>query len=412
MLAGTYKGVEDMGQANVKAMRVEGAKRLAALTAVYGGTYGAIEGVKAAGGLGKEDQDALRDLAYADWDKNKELMVDYDKETRKGWTANPSYIIPHSIGLSALKAGMRGDDEASVIGMLQDELVGEGSFIMQEAFRALSNRNKSGKDITNEMDELRAASDKLKYFIAESFRPGVAREFKKFAKAKRGAGDLTLKEVGQRQLGLRRNAFDLNKSARFAVSRSNDPAKNEAASYYSLIKHKEPSAQEANAAYERAERINQESFSALTRNMESMKQLGFSEGEIIDSMKAGGVSSKRILSLLNGRYEPLPRVKLPSTSERYDELTGNVAQKRKQIMEIAREDKALGKRLMQNLKREQSDKRRGISTKESLMMNMDVGERASMIANHPNPSGYLREMQRKGIATKQVVDLVRMKLNQ
>jgi hypothetical protein len=46
------------------------------------------------------------------------------------------------------------------------------------------------------------------------------------------------------------------------------------------------------------------------------------------------------------------------------------------------------------------------------MMNMDVGERASMIANHSNPSGYLREMQRKGIATKQVVELVRMKLNQ
>jgi hypothetical protein len=412
MLSGTYKGVEDMGQANVRAMRVEGAKRLAALTAVYGTTYGAIEGVKAAGGLDEKDQDALRDLAYADYDKDKELMVSYDKDTRKGWTANPSYIIPHAIGLSALKAGLRGDDEASVVGMLQEELVGDGSFIMQEAFRALSNKNKYGKDITNEMNELRAGSDKLKYFIAESFRPGVSREFKKFAKAKRGAGDLTLKEVGQRQLGLRRNAFDLNKSAGFAVGRSNDPAKNEAASYYSLIKHKEPSAQEANAAYERAERINQESFSALTRNMESMKQLGFSEGEIIDAMKAGGVSSKRILSLLNGRYKPLPRVKLPSTSERYDELTGNVAQKRKQIMEIAREDRALGKRLMQNLKREQSDKRRGISPKESLMMNMDVGERASMIANHPNPSGYLREMQRKGIATKQVVELVRMKLNQ
>jgi len=28
--------------------------------------------------------------------------------------------------------------------------------------------------------------------------------------------------------------------------------------------------------------------------------------------------------------------------------------------------------------------------------------------DHPNPSGYLREMQRKGIATKQVVDLVRL----
>jgi hypothetical protein len=46
------------------------------------------------------------------------------------------------------------------------------------------------------------------------------------------------------------------------------------------------------------------------------------------------------------------------------------------------------------------------------MMNMDVGERASIIAKHPNPRGYLREMQRKGIATPKVVELVRMKLSQ
>jgi len=408
MLRGTYKGIEDMGQVNTTAMRVEGAKRLAALTAVYGTTYGAIEGVKAAGGLGQEDQDAIRDLGYADYDKNKELMVNYDKKTRKGWTANPSYIIPHSIGLSALKAGMRGDDEASVAGMLAEELVGDGSFIMQEAFRALSNKNKYGKEITNEMNDLRAASDKLKYFVTESFRPGVSREFKKFAKAKRGAGDLTLAEVGQRQLGLRRNAFDLNADAKFAVSRSNDPAKNEASKYYSLIKYKEPSDQEANAAYEQAERINQESFAALTKNRESLRQLGFSEDEIIETMKGGGVSSKRILSVLSGRPEKLPRVKLPSTSEVYDNLTGNASAKRKQIMEIRKTDRALAQRLMQNLKREQRDRRAGVNPKESLMKNLDVAERARMIMDHPNPSGYLREMQRKGIATKQVVDLVRL----
>lgn len=412
MLRGTYRGIEDMGQANTKAMRIEGAKRAASLAAVYGTTYAAIEGVKAAGGLNQEDQDAIRDLSYADYDKNKELMVNYDKKTRKGWTANPSYIIPHSIGLSALKAGMRGDDEASVIGMLSEELVGDGSFIMQEAFRALSNQDKYGRDITNEMNDLRAAADKIKYFISESFRPGVSREFKKFAKAKRGAGDLTLKEVGQRQLGLRRNAFDINKAAGFAAKRSNDPAKNEAAAYYSLIKHREPSPQEAKAAYDQAERINQESFRALTKNKESMRQLGFSESEIIKSMKAGGVSSKRILSVLDGSYKPLPMVKLPSTADRYDELTGNIASKRKQIMEIRKTDRELANKLMQNLKREQKAGRSGITSRESLLKNMDVADRASHIMAHPNPRGYLREMQRKGIATKQVTEIVQMKLRQ
>lgn len=409
MLRGTYKGIEDMGQANTTAMRVEGAKRAASLAAVYGTTYAAIEGVKAAGGLNQDDQDAIRDLSYADYDKNKELMVNYDKKTRKGWTANPSYIIPHSIGLSALKAGMRGDDEASVVGMLSEELIGDGSFIMQEAFRALSNKDKYGKEITNEINELRAASDKLKYFIAESFRPGVSREFKKFAKAKRGKGDLTLKDVGQRQLGLRRNAFDMNKAVGFAVRGSNDPAKQQASSYYSLIKHKEPTSQEANVAYEQAERINQDSFNALVKNRDSMKQLGFSESEIIKAMKDGGVSSKRILSVLDGSYSALPRVKLPSTSERYEELTGNIAQKRRQIMEIRKTDRALAAKLMQNLKREQKSQRSGLTSKEDLLRNMDVGERASRIMAHPNPNGYMRELQRKGIATKAVVDLVRLK---
>jgi hypothetical protein len=358
MLRGAYKGIEDMGQVNSTAMRIEGAKRLAALTAVYGTTYAAIEGVKASSGLDQKDQDALRDLAYAPWDKNREQMVKYDKETRKGWTANPSYIIPHAIGLSALKAGMRGDDEQSVVGMIGEELIGEGSFIMQEAFRAIENRKKTGKPITNELDDVKSAADRIKYFIAESFRPGVSREFKKFAQAKRGAGDLTLKEVGQRQLGLRKTAFDVNKVASFTVKGNNDPAKQEAANYYSLIKYKEPSSQESNAAYEQAERINQESFTALVRNQDSMKQLDFSEEDIIKTMKDGGVSSKRILAVLDGHYQPLPRVKLPSTSDRYDELTGTISQKRSQIMDIRKTDRGLAQKLMQNLGREQKALRR------------------------------------------------------
>jgi len=410
MLAGTYRGIEDMGTVNTAAMRMEGAKRLAALTAVYGTTYGAIEGVKAAGGLNQQDQDAIRDLGYADYDKNKELMVNYDKKTRKGWTANPSYIIPHSIGVSALKAGMRGDDEASVSGMLAEELIGDGSFIMQEAFRALNNKDKYGREITNEMDDLRSAQDRIKYFISEAFRPGISRELKKFEKAKRGAGDLTLKEVGQRQLGLRRNAFDINKAAVFAAKRNDEPAKNEAASYYSMLKYKEPSAEEAKVAYERAERINQESFNALVINKQSMRQLGFSDEEIIKAMKDGGVSSKRILSVLDQEYTPLPRVKIPSVSDTFDGLDGNIAQKRKQIMDIRKTDRVLADKLMKRLKREQTEARRGFTSKQDLIRNLDNAGKISYIAGRPNPMGELRELRRKGVVSSEVERAIRLKL--
>lgn len=407
MLRGSYKGIEDMGKVNSTAMRVEGAKRLAALTAVYGGTYGAIEGVKAASGLNQEDQDAIRNLYYADWDKNREQMVKYDKETRKGWTANPSYIIPHAIGLSALKAGMRGDDEASVIGMIGEEIVGEGSFVMQEAFRAIENRNKYGKEITNELDGVRAAADKIKYFIAETFRPGVAQEFKKFAEAKRGAGDLTLQQVGTRQMGLRANAFDGNEAAKFSVKRSYEPAKNEASKYYSLLKHKQPSEQEAQAAYERAERINQESFSALTENVKSMRQLKFSEGEVIKTMKDAGVSSERILYVLDGQYQPLPRVKMPSVSDTYDEIVGSPAEKRRAIVGIMKEDRVLGGKLLDRWEREQKSSKLG-SNKYGLFKNLDTIKKVSYINSQPNPSATMNDLRRKGLVSNEVIRAVRI----
>jgi hypothetical protein len=409
MLNGTFAGIEDLGPANQMAMRIEGAKRLASLTAVYGTTYAAIEGVKASSGLNQEDQDALRNLGYADYDKNRELMVNYDKETRKGWTANASYIIPHAIGLSALKAGMRGEDEASVVGMLSEELIGDGSFIMQEAFRALENKDKSGNVITNEMNELRAAAEKVKYFIAESFRPGISREFDKFSKAKRGAGDLSLAEVGQRQLGLRKNPMDINKSSIFTVSKSNEPAKQESSAYYSMLKWKDPSPEEANAAYQQAARINEESFVALSDNVKSMKQLGFSEDEIVKTMKDAKVSSTKILEVLGGNYQVLPRAKIPSTSDRYDELEGNSAQKRQAINELRKTDRQLGEALYGQWKREASAEKRNLTEKEKVILGLSVGDRASEIMKHPNPDGYLIQLRKKGIATDEVVKLVRLK---
>jgi hypothetical protein len=64
---------------------------------------------------------------------------------------------------------------------------------------------------------------------------------------------------------------------------------------------------------------------------------------------------------------------------------------------------------MGNLRREQKAKRRGFSDRDDLLKNLDVAERANRIIAHPNPDGYMRELRRKGIATKAVVELVRLK---
>jgi hypothetical protein len=64
---------------------------------------------------------------------------------------------------------------------------------------------------------------------------------------------------------------------------------------------------------------------------------------------------------------------------------------------------------MQNLGREQKALRRGLSSKDDLLRNLNAAERASRIMSHPNPESYMRDLRRKGIATKEVIELVRLK---
>jgi predicted RNase H-like nuclease len=162
------------------------------------------------------------------------------------------------------------------------------------------------------------------------------------------------------------------------------------------------------AVYQRANEAYLANMEQIRQSDDNLKKTNHTEDERIQVMKDAGVSSKDILATLSGEYRPIPRIATSSTSEVYDNLPSGIAQKRKAIMEIRKTDRALAQRLMQNMKREQKDIRAGVNPRESLMKNLDVAERARMIMAHPNPTGYLREMQRKGIATKQVVDLVRL----
>ena len=92
MFAGTFGADMGMGEPNRRAMIVEAGKRLAALTAVYSATWGTIEALKATSGVTDKKEDALRDTTYAEWDKNKNLLVSLNEDGRTGFTMNTSYI--------------------------------------------------------------------------------------------------------------------------------------------------------------------------------------------------------------------------------------------------------------------------------------------------------------------------------
>lgn len=410
MLAGNFGSefAEELGSANVARMRAEGTKRLASIVGVYSATYAAIEGVKSASGVDEKTGEDLRDLVYDPWDKNRSQLVTLDDDGKGGWIANPSYVVPHAMGISAFKAGLRGDDEQSLVGLLTEEMVGEGSFVFQEAARAIFNQKKSGKAISNQLDDLQNAKERFAYFMQEAFKPGFSRELKKFEKAKLGKGDLTLKEVGMRQLGARLNPFDIKEDSRWTVKGNNDVAKAAKSEYTQLLKYEEPTEKERQQTYERSNELYQKAFSALRRNYESMQNPNFNLGEddIIKIFKDAGLSSKRILEVIVNSPSDLPRTVTPSTSELYADMGETMAEKRKGIMDLMSTDRDLGKRLMDKWKREKRDNARGLSSRDILIRNMGVDDRVDFLSKNP---GKIQEFRRKGVLTESVIRALRIK---
>ena len=408
MLAGNF-GQEfstELGEANVKQMRSIGIKRLASLLGVYGATYAGIEGVKAASGVDDKKEEALRDVVYAPWDKNRNQLVKLDKGGRTGWVANPSYVVPHALGLSALQAGLNGDSEQSVIGLMAEELVGDGSFIFQEAYQALANRDERGELISEQVDELDQARERLTFFLTESFRPGFSRELKKIQKARLGKGDLTLKEAGARQLGARINPFDVGEAATFTVRNTNTLSNKAKSRYTSLLKFGDASEAELNEVYNRSNEIYSDAFVALSKNNESLSALGYNENERIKIFKDGGISSKRILEILTNSPSDLPRTSKQSTSEIYGEMGETMQEKRSNIIKSMRTDPQTGKRLMSMWVREKRNAGKGLNQRDMLMRNMDTDEKVDYLSKNP---GMINEFKRKNMLSNEVLRALRIK---
>ena len=407
MIAGNF-GEEfgELGAANVTKMRVEGSKRLASLLGVYGGTYAAIEGVKAASGVDDKKEEALRDVVYAPYDKNRNQLVKLDEGGRTGWVANPSYVVPHALGLSALQAGLNGDSEQSVIGLLAEELVGEGSFIFQSAYQSIMNLDERGEKISKQINELDQAKERLGFFLKESFEPGFTRELKKLSKARLGKGDLTLKEVGARQLGARINPFDVGEAAMFTIKNTNDLSNEAKSEYNSLLKFGEPSEAELNQAYEKANKINSDAFAALSKNNQSLIELGYDENERIKIFKDANVSSKRILEILDNSPSELPRASKKSTSDIYNELGDTRQEKLVEIKRYLRSDPVVGKRLKAMWLRDQKSAKRGLSEKDSIIRNMDPDEKVEYLSRNPS---MIKEFRRKGLISDSVMQALGIK---
>lgn len=397
----------DLSTADLKAMRIEGGKRLAALATIYGGTAGAISALNSDGGITDENEDHIREL-LPEWDKNKSLGMRLSEDGKQMSYANMSYIAPQALGLAALDAGMSGDPIEGLSEVLVDEFIGEGSFVNRAMMEAINNRNARGQQISSKEGDVENARERLGYFFKETFRPGAAREFKKFDEALRDVGDLTTGQVLARQAGYRVNTVDFAENAKYLMMEHKANADMSQRRYTKARDKGTMRPEEVMAMYKEANESRRESMALISRRNENLINRGYSEEERIQVMKDAGVGGKDILNTLQGTYSDIPMVKLPSTSETYNDLGGSMSDKRNQILEIRKSDRVLGNNLMSKWKTERRAEQRGVTSMDSLIRGLDTFEKVEYIRNQPNPMQTLRELRRKRIVGDDVARAVKL----
>jgi len=410
-------GQKGLGQADVRRMQIEGAKRLTTLLGVYGATYAAVKMFNREGGVDQATENALRDIAIPDYDQSRLLGITYNPETMTGKYANPSYVVPQAVGLSALEAGINGSDVSSVADIVTQELVGEGSFFARSVYATLLGTDpRSGKPITYETDKYKRAADLAEFAIKDAFSPGFAREAKKFGQAQRGQGELSVPDVVGRQFGARFNPINLETNARFKFRDLSERMNLASSDYTAARDYRNLSPQDIQAQYEKSNSARRDAMQVAVRHVQSLRTLKVDEAKIVEIMKNGGMGSKDILAALDGEITDLPKVKRDTPTSYWSDNLSMLPRKEqaKQIALLGRnkETAQLAKSLRDVYIQDSKNEARGIDQRDRLVMSLGVadGERAQYIyrqmGRNPNPEAYLRAMERKGVVTSAVANQI------
>lgn len=407
---------QKFGSANAKAIREEGLKRMAALTAVYGTTTAGISQInKMYGGVEEKEEKAMRESVFPDYVENRELIIKKG-EDGKIFYKNGSYLVPHAQMIGVGRAAMRGenfnDAIAKAFDALKEEVGGEGSFFMNAIVNAVQNRDpNSGRRITSEVGSSRNMQDRLEWMVGEAFEPGIWREIIRATDEERGQ---SFNQTALRQAGIRIEDTTIEEGAGFKVREVSD-AVGEVNRSLASARFKF-SGEDFEREFATLSRVHDENFAKLIKHVKNYRVLGLNEDSILKLMKENGISGAKALMAVDGKTPKLEKVKRVTPTSMWSDIQKeglSMPAMRKKILEM--EDKKLRKSLLSKWESERKMQRLGIGERERTLkgMGIDDGERASFILEEmrqsQNPTGVLNKYRQQGIATNEVVRQVRLR---
>ena len=416
MLNGTFG--RDIGldpsTADIAAMRLQGGKRAASLAAVAGGSAYVFNEINKSEGLDMEAQKEFGETIAPNWDSKKQLVIIPDASGRKGVYFNPSYLVPELTGTNAFYAGLRNKDFGSVFEYLTEELMGEGTFVFQAGAKIVLGFDENGKEVSLSADKLQQLKDKAKVFWEDVLEPGGMREIDKWERALQDVGDVDEQQLLMRLMGFRYNAWDAERSGKLKIRSANNAMRDASGRFSSARDYKDLTPNQLESVYEEMNAARRSQFDVIRGHYQNLGggTWKYTEDERIQMMKDAGMSGSDILDVIDGTYTDMPRTKKLRTSEIYDEIPGTTTKEKLDAMNgIRKADPGLFKRLVQHHKRLKSIESRNLSSREKLILGLDVDKRVDYLLSvgADKNRALMREYQRKGIATKSVLEAIAIK---
>ena len=393
---------KDIGEAAIDKMRKEGTTRMLFLTGVMSSAKFGVDFINRSNGISKEDEMHFRkNIAYP-YQVNKQLLLFRDKnDPNKYAVMNASYLMPQAVPVAMLEGLFNGtfdeDNPRSFFGSFIEEFVGEGTFLGQNVYNVLANRDKFGKEITLAQKAETRFIEKLGFLLKETFEPGIMRELvgeeSKLAQALRGQ-NYTVDEVIKRQLGFRVDKVDQVDSISYKLQDLANSSSELKQNYTRALRQVEDGKIDSETAEQVRMRSNQEMQLVHERISEmyqdSLQYSGLEKNKVDEIFldKRANLSSDTKLRILNGL--PAAEVTRPelTATEEYEQLFGvgtdvynySYVDIRNKIQEYKIADPLKYKSLLSKFKlHKRLELRKGEDPTIALLRKLNVRKRASMI---------------------------------
>jgi len=416
-LNGTYakEMAQKLGTAAVdeQAIRNDALRRLTSLTAVYGAGIGGVQLYnETKGGMKNDDErQAYQETVLPSYLRNKTALIQKGPDDKVQFK-NAEYLVPHLATASPVLSALDGATFPEVVENFASTLVSDYGGELALFFRNVAQAYMDPA-LSQDATKLGSFLDRAGFLAEKTLKPQGVRELEKTFGPN---PQQTIAQLGKRLSGLRVNETTVEEGAtRNIRPLAQNMRRTKSDASYAIDEGRA----DAIPGLQNTFNTNQE---AVTRHIKNLRTIGENEDSIINILRGAGISGRDALSLIDSQLIDIRPNARRTSADVWDTIEAaglRVTESKdlREIRSIVRDEPDIDIRrgLERRIDRELSMARRNLSQRDRVVMGLGVenGERADYIKKRmeqsPDPEGYLRDMQRKGIATPDVMRQIRMR---